>query len=84
LALHQCYRLFGAGAARGALAAALVLEEAEQVRGRCLEVVLVGEDDDGMAADEAAEMLELAADAGTVGRTLAPLERRGTYPRSNA
>src|SRR5918992_1247339 len=57
---HDLNRLLRADAARRALAAALVLEELEEIEGDAPHVVLVGEDDDGVAADEAAVRLERA------------------------
>src|SRR3546814_9100472 len=60
LLAHQLHRLLGAVAAGRALAAGLVLEEAHEVEGRGLQVVLVGEDHHGVRADEAVDFLELA------------------------
>jgi hypothetical protein len=56
---HELHGLLRAVAAGRALAAALVLEEAHQVQRHGLHVVLVGQDDDGVAADEGAMLLEL-------------------------
>ncbi len=64
---QQLDGLLGAGAARRALAAALVLEEAQQVQRHRLHVVLVGEDDHRGRADEAAvgfERAEIERDVG--------------------
>src|SRR6266851_4940189 len=57
---HDLDRLLGSNAARRALTAALVLEEAQEVERDLPHAVLVGEDDDGMRADEAAMRLERA------------------------
>ena len=54
LGRHQLDRLRRADAARRALAARLVREEAHEVERRIARAVLVGEDDDGGGADEAA------------------------------
>src|SRR6185503_5724865 len=51
---HQLDSFFGAGAARRALAAALVLEEPHQVQRHRLHVVLVGQNDNRMRPHEAA------------------------------
>ena len=58
--LHQHRRLLGADAARRALAAALVLEEAHQVQRRALHAVLLRQDDDRGRADEAAVFFQRA------------------------
>src|SRR5690606_6828832 len=52
--------LLRAGAAGGALAAALVLEELQEIQRDALHIVLVGKDDDGMAAEKAAVLFEQA------------------------
>ena len=57
---HQLHRLFGADAARRALAAALILEKAQQVERHRLHVVLVGEHDNRGRAGKAAVRLERA------------------------
>ena len=72
------HRLLGADPAGRALAAAFVLEEAHQVEGRGLEVVLVGEHHHGMAADEAALLLELAEVERHVGHARRQDAARGT------
>ena len=73
--LHQLHRLFGADPARRALAAAFVLEEAHEVERHRLHVVLIGQDDDGVGADETAVALErpeIERDVGHRGRQYAP------------
>ena len=64
---HQLDGFFRAVAAGGALATALVLEEAHEVQGHSFHIVLVGQDHNRMAAHEAAVLLELAKIEGNVG-----------------
>jgi len=52
--LHDLDRLLGADPARRALAAALVLEEFEEIERDRAHAVLVGKNDDGVAATKAA------------------------------
>ena len=57
---HQVGGLLGADAAWRALAAALVLEEFDEVERHCFHVVLVGKDHNSVGADEAAIFLQRA------------------------
>ena len=58
--LHELHRLLGSDAAGRALAAALVLEELQEVQRDRLHIVLLGQDYHRMRPDEAAVLLEHA------------------------
>src|SRR5258708_241121 len=67
---HDLDRLLRADAAGRALAAALILEEAQEIEGDRAHAVALGEHDDRVAADEAAiglERAEIERDAGHAG-----------------
>src|SRR5258707_11922538 len=77
--LHQLDGLLGAGAARRALAAALVLEEPHQVEGHRLHVVLVGQDD--MKADR--KSTRLNSSHANISYAVFCLQQNSTSPTSD-